>query len=38
MDPAFVVAGLLYRMQLRAQKVGPQEIVRDPQPPGRVAF
>jgi len=38
MDAALVVARLLDRMQLRAQEVGPQEILRDPQLSGRVAL
>jgi hypothetical protein len=32
------LARLLDRMQLRPQVVRPQEIVRDPQPAGRVAL
>jgi hypothetical protein len=32
------VARLLDRMHLRPQVVGAQEVVRDPQPAGRVAF
>jgi hypothetical protein len=32
------LARLLHRMELGAQIVGPQEIVRDPQPAGRVAL
>jgi hypothetical protein len=38
MQAEFGVAGLLDRMDLRAQIVGAQEIVGDPQPAGRVAF
>jgi len=34
----FGVAGLFDRMDLRAQIVGAQEIVGDPQPAGRIAF
>jgi hypothetical protein len=34
----FGLAGLLDRVDLRAQIVGAQEIVGDPQPAGRVAF
>jgi hypothetical protein len=34
----FGIAGLFERMDLRAQVVGAQEIVGDPQPAGRVAF
>jgi hypothetical protein len=33
-----VLAGLLYRMDLRTQVVGAQEIVGDAQPAGRVPF
>jgi hypothetical protein len=35
---SFGVVGLLGRMDLRAQVVGAQEIVGDPQPSGRVAL
>jgi hypothetical protein len=38
MDPALVVARLLDGMNFRPEEVGAQEIVRDPQPSGRVAF
>jgi len=38
MDAALVVARFLDRMDLRPQVVGAQEIVRDPQPAGRIAF
>jgi hypothetical protein len=37
-NPALVVAGFLYRVDLGAQQVGAQEIVRDPQPAGRVSL
>jgi hypothetical protein len=37
-NAAFLVARLLDRVQLRPKVVRAQEIVRDPQPPGRVAF
>jgi hypothetical protein len=32
------VARFLYRMDLRAQVIGAQEVIGDPQPAGRVAF
>jgi hypothetical protein len=32
------LAGLLHRMDLRAQVIGAQEVVGDPQPAGRVAL
>jgi len=38
MQRALPLARLLDRMDLRAQVVGAQEIVGDPQPAGRVAF
>jgi len=37
-NPALVVAGFLYRVDFRAQQVGAQEIVCDPQPAGRVSL
>jgi hypothetical protein len=38
MDAPLLVAGLLQRVDFRAQVVGAEEIVRDPQPSGGVAF
>jgi hypothetical protein len=38
MKRQLALARLLDRVQLGAQEVGAQEIVRDPQPAGRVAF
>jgi hypothetical protein len=38
MNPKLALARLLERMDLGAQVVGAQEIVRDPQPAGRVAL
>jgi hypothetical protein len=38
MQPALALAGVLDRMELRAQVVRAQEIVGDPQPAGRVAL
>jgi hypothetical protein len=37
-NAAFLVARLLDRVQLRPQEIRAQEIVRDPQPAGRVAL
>jgi hypothetical protein len=37
-QPPLGVAGLLDRVDLRAQVVGAQEVVGDPQPAGRVAL
>jgi hypothetical protein len=38
MQPPLALARFLYRADLRAQVVGAQEIVRDPQLSGRVSF
>jgi hypothetical protein len=38
MQRALGIAGILDRMDLRAQVIRAQEIVGDPQPAGRVAF
>jgi hypothetical protein len=38
MQRPLAVSGLLDRMDLRAQVVGAQEVVGDPQPAGRVAL
>jgi len=38
MKPQLGGARLLDRMDLRPQVIGAQEVVGDPQPPGRVAF
>jgi hypothetical protein len=38
MKPPLGGARLLDRMDLRPQVIGAQEVVRDPQPPGRIAF
>jgi hypothetical protein len=38
MQAQFIFAGFLDRVDLRAQVIGAQEIVGDPQPAGRVAF
>jgi hypothetical protein len=38
MQVPLVLAGFLDRMDFRAQVVGAQEIVRDPQPSGRIAL
>jgi hypothetical protein len=38
MKPLLAIARLLERMDLRPQVVGAQEIIRDPQPAGRVAL
>jgi hypothetical protein len=38
MQGALAFARLLHRMDLGAQVIGAQEIVRDPQPAGRVAL
>jgi hypothetical protein len=38
MKPPLALARLLDRMDLGPQVVGAQEIIRDPQPAGRVAF
>jgi hypothetical protein len=38
MQPALALARLLDRMDLRAQVIGAQKIVGDPQPSGRVTL
>jgi hypothetical protein len=38
MKPQLGCARLLDGMDLRPQVIGAQEVIRDPQPPGRVAF
>jgi len=38
MDATLLVARILDRMDFRPEVIGAQEIVRDPQPSGRVAF
>jgi len=38
MQPQLGVAGLLDRVDLRAQVIGAQEVVGDPQPAGGVAL
>jgi hypothetical protein len=37
-DTTLVVARLLDRVNLGPEEVSAQEVVADPQPPGRVAF